>query len=151
MAYKIIGIILLVVVAAFLQGVNFYIFGVKPNWALAVFLALAFVADFWFYLVMEFSALIVLRFQPAFSWELGALAVIIFLVFIAARQLPWKESINFLFLTFASPTLFYLLVNPKFLYFQIGIFLIELFYNLLLGLTVFFILKNYAPKSRFRF
>src|SRR3989344_419225 len=151
MAYKIIGIILLVVVAAFLQGANFYIFGVKPNWVLAVFVALAFAADFWFYLLLDFVALIILRFQPAFSWELGALAIIIFLVFLAARHSLWKESVNFLVLIFAAPILFYLLVNPTFLYLQPGVFLLELFYNLLLGLTVFFILENYASKARFRF
>ena len=151
MSGKIAALILLVLTAAWIQGANFYIFGVKPNWVLAVFLALAFVADFWFYLLMELAALIILRFQPAFSWELGVLALVIFLVFMAARHLPWKESVNFLVLSCAAPTLFYLLVNPTFLYSHPSVFLLELFYNLLLGLTIFFILENYAPKSRFRF
>lgn len=151
MAYKIIGAVFLVVGVAFLQGSNFYILGVKPNWILAVFLALAFTADFWFYLFLELIALVILRFQPALSWELGVLALIILLAFLAARRLPWKESVNFLVLAFVAPAMFYLLVNPKFLYLQPGVFLMELFYNLLLGLILFFILENYVSKARFRF
>lgn len=149
---KIAGLIILVVAAAWIQGANFYLFGVKPNWVLTILIVSAFmVSDFWLYAVLVFLGAATLRFQPVFSWELVALVVMALALFWAARYLPLKEAINFIILLTVAPPLFYLLTAPRLLYLRPGILLLEIVYNFILGFVFILIFKYYAPQSRFRF
>lgn len=152
MFVKISGLIFLLLAVAWLQGANFYIFGVKPNWILAVFVALVFVIiDFWFFAMLVFLTSAALRFQPDFSWELTSLVLIALTVFFLVRRLPWKESVNFFILMVFGSAVFYLLINPAIFYVRPGVFLLELVYNLILGFILLLVFEYYAPKSRFRF
>ena len=139
----------LVAAAAFLQGTNFNIAGVKPNWTLAVLLVLAFfINDFIFYFILVLLASVILRFQPSFSWELAVWLLIVLTGFFAARRLPWRGIVNFSVMICAGTVGFYLLIDHKFVYGNIGVWSAELIYNVLVGLSLFLTLR-YVFQSKY--
>lgn len=145
--FKILTILILVIVSAFLQGTNFNIGGVKPNWILTSLAALAFLeADLFFFSIIVLAAIIVLRYQPAFDWNLTALIIVVFAVFFLGRRLPGREIVNFLFVLILATIGIYLLIDPEFIFRNFSFFLRELIYNLILGMAYFHIFKSLIGK-----
>ena len=140
--------ILLVVLAAFLQLTNFFnLFGVKPNFSLAVLAAIATSGIiFRDYLLLALLSAIFLKFNPGFDAGILAFAVTAFAVFAANNYLPWNRYINNIILIVAATLLLQILLVP------IRINLPEVIYNVILGVVVLMILpKDYGQEKRFKF
>jgi len=143
---------ILAIMAAWVQTINFYPFGVKPNFILLFFMALAFASEnFWNYLILLSGSMMILRFQPGWSWELMILMSVLVLAWVAARHLPWHELMNFVIVVTAATTLFYLVINPVFIWRDFKLLMIEVGYSVVLGGILFLLLKEHVKEERFRF
>ncbi len=128
-------LLFLVVIFSFIQTLDFSIFGIKPNLALAaIIVSVFFILNIWEGFLLSAMAALILKFSPGFSKEI----LIFFLIAVAAiiikKYLPWQSTINMFFLIIATTLLFYAFSYPSLII--SGIFLQELIYNIIItGLT----------------
>lgn len=133
---------LLLLVAAFLQGLPIVIFGVKLNLVLPLLIAAAFlIKDLLSLVILILAAILFLRFQPIFFWPSAAAGLIALAIFAARRYLPWRDSINLPFLLFAATAIFYAIVDWRYLTSSYSLVFLEAVYNTIIGSTVFTVLN----------
>ncbi len=120
----------------------FNIFGVKPNLLLAVLIPAIFFLDQILVVVAALAlALLVSDFRAGFAGESAALALLILIVPIFGRRLPWNPFINNMVLVGGSTILFYLLTSPAYIADAPLAVLGEILYNSLLA-AIFYNLFN---------
>lgn len=131
-----------------MQLTNFFnLFGIKPNFSLAVLVAIAAsgVALHEFLLPALLSA-VILKFKPGFDVSALAFAITAFAAFAANRFLPWTRYINNTVLIVGATVFLNILLSP------IRITPLEIVYNVILGTTVLMALsKNNEQEERFKF
>jgi hypothetical protein len=133
-------LILLVGALSFIQVLGFSVFGVKPNLALAVVVAVSFfiVNGQWSiikgFLLVVLAALI-LKFSPGFTPEILVFALTGVGALIIKNYLPWRNFLNNLFLVVAGTFIFYLILSPNLI--LSAIFAKELFLNIVAGISIF--------------
>lgn len=120
----------LLCIASILQFLGVSIWGVMPNFVLAVIVVAAlFLTDIWHELFLISLASFLLKFSPIIEREILAFFAVSLLIVISERRLPWHAFINGIFLTVCSTVLLYALIDAR----SIGslIFAQELVYTLL--------------------
>lgn len=129
---------LLVLLAAFFQLTNFFnIFGVKPNFSLAVLAAIAAAGIvFHEYILLVLLSAVLLKFNPGF--DVGALvfAITAFTIFAANRYLPWNRFLNNFVLIIGATFLLQLMILPARINFS------EIVYNLILSAVILIVLPK---------
>ena len=132
---KLILFILLVAAASIIQNTQlFSVYGIKPDITLVVLLtAIPFVTNFLDYLILVFSAGILLQAPAGFLIVSSA-------AYFIGRRLIWRQSLNNAILIISATIVFYLLSAPLFLYKNWNVVLAEIIYNLILGGVFYFIL-----------
>ncbi|MEK7590266.1 MAG: hypothetical protein AAB454_00985 [Patescibacteria group bacterium] len=132
---KLILFILLVAAASIIQNTQlFSVYGIKPDITLVVLLtAIPFVTNFLDYLILVFSAGILLQAPAGFLIVSSA-------AYLIGRRLIWRQSLNNAILIISATIVFYLLSAPLFLYKNWNVVLAEIIYNLILGGVFYFTL-----------
>jgi len=128
--------IVLISIVSLAQGLSLMIFnGIKPNFVLAILIVLIFSEkEFWKYSILVLTSLICLNYSVFISKEIAIFGLLMLLAFYFKKYL--SESIflhSFLFASILT-TLFYLLIDFKFIFNNFNVFLLELFYNILISL-----------------
>lgn len=133
----------IVICFSFLQTVDFSVFGVKPNFALAaIIVASFFISDIWESLLLAAIAALILKFSPGFNNEILIFFLIVVVAIIIKKYLPWRSTINLIFLIAATTLLFYVFSAPALI---ISIlFLKELLYNIIAGFIIFAVLNKFV-------
>ena len=138
--------VLLVVVFAFLQGEDIIFFKVKPNLVLAALVAFSFlIPDFISYLLLVLIGITVLKFQPGFSLDTLFLGIITTLHWFLMKFMSGRESVNLLIAVTMVTLVFYLVLQPSFIYQQPIILITEIFYNIAVA---FFLRYFFKDESR---
>lgn len=133
---------LLLLAAAFLQGLPIVIFGLKLNLVLPLLLAAAFLLkDFLSLAILILAAILFLRFQPIFFWPSAAVGLIALATFAARGYLPWQDLINLPLLLLAATVIFYAMVDWQYLTSSYYLVFLEAVYNTIIGSTVFVVLN----------
>lgn len=134
---------LILSLAAILQSSSaFLIFGVKPNFVLASFVAAAFYApDLLRYLLIIFLPTVLLKSGSGWQWEPVLLALFGMLAFYFAKRLPWNSLVNVLACVTAATILFYVFFDNLFLAGTWAVLALELFYNLIFSALIFYCLR----------
>ncbi|TSC82996.1 MAG: hypothetical protein G01um101419_349 [Parcubacteria group bacterium Gr01-1014_19] len=124
----------------------FNIFGVKPNLLLAVLIPAIFFLDQILAVAAALAiALLVSDFRAGFAGESVVLALLILIVPVFGRRLPWNPFINNMVLVGAATIVFYLLTGPAYIVSSpLGV-LGEIFYNSLFA-AIFYNLFNSCLK-----
>lgn len=140
--------IVLVAIASLAQSFSLLIFsGIKPNFALAVLVVMIFSEnEFWRYLVMVLTSLICLNSSLFISKELTVFGLLMILAFYFKRYL--SENIflfSFLF-TVVLTALFYLLIDFGYIFNNLNLFILELFYNVSISLIFGFFRSIYGKE-----
>lgn len=152
MAGRIMIFLFLILLAAWLQGGYFTIAGIKPNFLLAVFIALSFlVKNFWTYGILSVVGMIALRSAPVFSWDLVSFLLVLTALFFFRRFLPWHDVINFIAAATFATALLYLLLDPSFIAWHPFLVSFELFLTLAMGGAMLLLLHRYAEEPGLRF
>ena len=90
-------------------------FGIKPNLALAVLVALAFfITTLFVYSALVLTAVAFLRFEGGFELSTLVFAIVAFLVFWLCEKLPGKNFINNILSIGLATLVFYLAADPAF-------------------------------------
>ncbi|MDO8443104.1 MAG: hypothetical protein Q7S81_02510 [bacterium] len=131
------------------QSASLIIFsGVKPNLILAVLVVLLFSEkEFWKYLILVLVSLICLDYSVFISKEVVLFGVIMLSAFYFKKYLSENTYLNFFLLTSILTAMLYLLVDYKFIFNNFGLFLWELFYNVLISLAFGFLYKGLNGKE----
>jgi len=128
--------ILLVGALSFLQAFGFSVFGVKPNLALAVLIAISFfIANLWEGFLLVLLAALILKFAPGFEKGILTFSLIAAAGLIVKKYLPWRYFLSNLILIGIGTFIFYLFLNPNLIISVI--FLKEIVLNLVAGIIIF--------------
>jgi len=131
----------LVVSGALIQNSHFVLWGVKPNIVLTAIVAAAIFEKDWLrrsIVVLLGASLLAL--EPSFGFETLFALAIFFLALALVDFLPWQRLPNGLVaIAIAS-----LAINLN--GFQLGVFTIELIYNLILFLLLFALFESWSTK-----
>lgn len=149
---RIISQLLLATIAAVLQGVFWLsLGGIKINLVLIVLLALAFLVRDWRdYLLLVFWSGLLIRSNDEWDWTASALILIVLLVYLIKKFLPWQPLINYLIFVVVATVGFYGLIDWHFLVDDTIIFLKELAYNTLFGGLIYLILARFYEQQQTR-
>lgn len=130
--------------ASVMQFLGIALFGVIPNFVLAVIIVSAlFLGDVWHELFLLSVASFLLKFSPTVEREILAFFVIGLLISISARQLPWHLFINGMFITVIATTLLYALIDPRSI--TSLMFAQELLYTIVLVCIAYYGLTSLRP------
>lgn len=140
----------LILSAALIQSTNWLDFlKIKPNLVLAILLALSFfVENFWKYLTLSFLGIAVLKFMPAIDKESLYLVILFLLVFFLNKYFIPKKTFNVLFLISFATLAFYLFSDINFILLNPPLLILELIYNNLVGLGVYFTANTFYEKTK---
>ncbi len=140
----------LILSAALIQSANWLNFlKIKPNLILTVLIALSFfVENFWKYLIFSFLGIAVLKFMPAIDKESLYLMFLFLLIFFLNKYFIPKKTFNFLFLISFATLAFYLLSDINFIFLNPSLLILELIYNNLAGLGVYFATNTFYEKTK---
>lgn len=141
--------IVLVFIIGLAQSASLIIFsGVKPNLILAVLVVLLFSEkEFWKYLVFILISLICLNYSVFISKELAIFGLLMLLAFYFKKYLSENIYLNSFLLVLILTTAFYLIIDYAFIFNDPGLFLWELFYNVLISLVFGFLYKGLHGKE----
>jgi len=141
--------IVLVFIIGLAQSASLIIFsGVKPNLILAVLVVLLFSEkEFWKYLVFILISLICLNYSVFISKELVIFGLLMLLAFYFKKYLSENIYLNSFLLVLILTTAFYLIIDYAFIFNDPGLFLWELFYNVLISLVFGFLYKGLHGKE----
>lgn len=139
----------LVSIASLGQSLSFITFnGVKPNFILAILAVLALSAkEFWKYLILVLASLIFLNYTIPVSKEVFIFGALMLLAFYFKKYLSENIFLNSFLLVSVLTMLLYLFIDPAFIVNNFNIFILELFYNVSIGLTFGFIYKGSYGKE----
>ncbi|MDD5547515.1 MAG: hypothetical protein PHN74_01250 [Candidatus Pacebacteria bacterium] len=141
----------LVLIAAILQNtylVEFY--GIKPNFVLAVLLALVvFVDNFWNYLILSFLGVIILKFNPAINKESLLMLFLPILAFYSKKIMIRRSLLNIVLLIGVFTLIFYLVADASFIVKTPFLFILETIYNIFIGSAVYLIADFIYEKTKF--
>ena len=113
-------------------------FGIKPNLALAVLVALAFfITTLFVYSALVLTAVAFLRFEGGFELSTLVFAIVAFLVFWLCEKLPGKNFINNILSIGLATLVFYLAADPAFFINDTISVIKEGVYNIISGSAVF--------------
>ncbi|HEY4475784.1 MAG TPA: hypothetical protein VJB92_03660 [Candidatus Paceibacterota bacterium] len=113
-------------------------FGIKPNLALAVLVALAFfITTLFVYSALVLTAVAFLRFEGGFELSTLVFAIVAFLVFWLCEKLPGKNFINNILSIGLATLVFYLAADPAFFINDTISVIKEGVYNIIIGSAVF--------------
>lgn len=100
--------------ASVMQFLGITLFGVVPNFVLAVIIVSAlFLGDVWHELLLLSVASFLLKFSPTIEREIVAFFVVGLLISVGARRLPWHLFINGIFIAASATILLYALIDPR--------------------------------------
>ncbi|MDP2696436.1 MAG: hypothetical protein Q8O87_04300 [bacterium] len=132
---------LLIVSASMIQSTNFLVVGgAKPNLVLAALAVLAILN--WpliEYLTWMLVAAILLKFSPILSWISVVFLITAVKMFFINRFLPWSRYLSGIVVIISGTAVFYILGAPIFLYHQWPTVLLELVYNVVVGVILIMI------------
>jgi hypothetical protein len=103
---------LLVVTLAFLLQFWFPVGGIHGDFVLAALITFAFLFPVWEFLFFVLLAVFVMNWQPAFSTDIFAFALIPIAAFVVHRWLRWEPWIGAAVSTAAGVLLFYAIAAP---------------------------------------
>lgn len=126
-----------------MQLTNFFnLFGVKPNFSLAILAAIISAGIvFHNYLLLALLSAALLKFKPGFDAGALAFAVTAFAIFAANSYLPWNRYINNAVLIIAATFLLQMLLVPA------RVTLPEVVYNLILSTVILMVLPKDNEKK----
>ena len=132
---------LAIAVASILQLSNIFIFGVKPNLPLAFLLVLSLINKSWLKrIALIATSVLILNFYPDPVWlfdpRLWMFIIIMLFSVLAMDLLPWAHLINLIVIIILAT------FSLNLYHFSFSAVFLEIFYNLLLGVTVFMMLKT---------
>lgn len=124
--------IVLISVIGLVQSLSLITFnGVKPNFVLAALVVLIFSErSFARYLILVLISLIFLKYSIFISKEIFIFGILMLLAFYLKKYLSENIFLYSFLLTLVLTTLFYLLVDARFIFDNFNLFLLELFYNI---------------------
>ena len=118
-------------------------FGAKPNFLLVMMIALIFfTANILDYFALTLIAVILTGIQSGLSLEQLALAGISLLAFLIAQKIHWHPFFTNLVFIISGTFIFYILSEPAFILAYPKVIILEIFYNLILGILLFKIIKD---------
>ena len=139
---------ILVAAAAILQIAGVSIAGITPNFFLiALCIAALGSKDFLSFGIVMIIGLIIIRFQPGMPWQSLVVAGFGAALFLIKRYLPWLEIFTVVFGLATLTILFYLVVDPGFLFKNYPVVFIEMLYNIGIGSALFFIVPRASTRK----
>lgn len=128
--------IILISVISLAQSFSLIIFnGVKPNFVLAILVVLIFSEkEFWRYLILVLISLISLNYSAFISKEVAIFGLLMLSAFYFKKYLSENIFLYSFLFTSILTTIFYLLIDFRFIFNNFNIFILELFYNILISL-----------------
>ncbi|MDP3953475.1 MAG: hypothetical protein Q8P99_01480 [bacterium] len=133
--------LVLITVGAFVQNSHFILWGVKPNLVLTAIVALSLFEKDWLrrsLATLLGTALLIL--ELTFGFDTVFLLVLFFAAMASVDLLPWRPLLNgTVALTAAT-----LIINLS--GFQLGVFVLELIYNLVLLLALFAMFNSWNTR-----
>ncbi|HVN26130.1 MAG TPA: hypothetical protein VMT99_00550 [Candidatus Paceibacterota bacterium] len=138
---------LLFLALAFVLQFWFATLGVFVNFVFAALVAFAFLFDIWDVLFFLLAAIFIINWQPALSPELLIFAAVTVAAYLAHRYSkwePWAASLAFIVLGLFT---LYLAVAPRFLVADFGSFVIDVAGCLMFGGIVFGVLNRRAHRD----
>lgn len=129
----------LIVILGLLQNTDLLmIAGVKPNLLLAALIAIAFfVEDVWLFSFFILLSDILLKVRGFLVPEILVFTLLAMTAAWAAARWHTQPILNNAFLIAIFTVLFYVLTSPSYLVAHFGLLVIELIYNLVIGVIVF--------------
>ncbi len=137
----------LTVIFSFVQFFNLSIFGVKPNFAIAIIAAVSFfVSDVWEGVFLVFLSAFILKFSPYLDREILIFSIAGILAAVFSKYLPWRHLVSNIAVTLLYTLIFYLFLFPAGIISLV--FLQEVFYNILISSAVFLGLGQTFPQGK---
>lgn len=122
---------------AFVLQFWFGSFGVFINFIFAALIAFAFLFDFWDVLFFVLVAVFVVNWKPALSWELFVFAVIPFAAYLLHAYSNWEAWVANLASIVLGLLIFYITTAPRLFIANSGVFFVDLFACLIFGSIIF--------------
>jgi hypothetical protein len=146
---KFLADIVLVFLFGLFQGFSLIVFyGVKPNLLIPLLINLMFsVKNFWQYLILILTAMISLKYSEFVGREIIIFGVLMCLVFYFKKYLTDHILLSSFFLIFVLTVVFNLGIDYRFVFGNIKIILLELFYNLSAGAVLWLIYQHDYEKK----
>ncbi|MHB9019608.1 MAG: hypothetical protein ACYC3G_01885 [Minisyncoccota bacterium] len=132
---------ILVSIISLSQSLSLVIFnGIKPNLILAVLVVLIFSEkSFWRYTALVMTSLVFLNYSTAISKEIIIFGLLMILAFYFKKYLSENLFLYSFLLTSILTTVFYLLIDARFVINNLNLFFWEIFYNVLISLIFGFL------------
>ncbi len=136
---KFFGVLLLLLLAGLLQNTEaLSFFGIKPNLLLAMTIAASFfVSEMALYLFLVVAAVFLLKFSGGVELESLVFALAAVSAAWLGGRLHWRPDFNNLVLVAGGTLLFYLIADASYLVASWPQVLLELVYNLAVGMVLF--------------
>lgn len=143
-------LIVVLAIAALIQiYFPFYFFGARLNLVLAVLISLAFLIDQGFlYFILVLCASFFTRYAPGWSKEILALCAIALVAFWLRVRIVAPSSLASGIFAALGTFIFYLLINPVFVYDKFTLVSIEAVGNIIISLVTFTALRFAHENSR---
>ncbi len=122
---------------AFVMQFWFASFGVFINFIFAALIAFAFLFDFWDLLFFVLAAIFVINWQPAFSWELFIFAAVPFAAYILHNYTTWEAWVANLASIVLGLLILYISIAPRLFLANLSTFFVDLFACLIFGSIIF--------------
>jgi len=131
------------------MNINFFGFlGVKPNLILIFLISfLSLKRSFFEFFLISLFSLLALSWLPSFPRELFSFSVLLLLVYLSGYFISFESSLGFLFSLVVSTFIFYIFINPSFLFSAPLIVALEAILNFIIGWFFFFFLKNFFQNN----
>jgi len=148
MGIKVVVGFLAIVLAVLLQH-YISIAGIAPNFVFAVLAALLFfIPGFFTYAFLVLFAVLLLRIQPGLDLESTVITLIFLLLFLGRDSLPWRPFISFIVIAASAPIMFYIVVDPSFIFQSFYVFGLEVVYTIVAGIIAFIFLYDGQEQRR---
>ncbi|HVM76880.1 MAG TPA: hypothetical protein VMU07_01880 [Candidatus Paceibacterota bacterium] len=122
---------------AFVLQFWFASIGISINFIFTALIAFAFLFDFWDVLFFILAAIFVVNWQPAMSWEMFILAAIPFAAYLLHNYSTWEAWVANLACIVIGLLILYIAIAPRFFTANLGVFFVDLFGCLIFGSIVF--------------
>ena len=141
--------LILISIISLVQSLSLVVFnGVKPNLVLAALIVLIFYErSLGSYLILVFVSLAFLNYSALISKEVAVFGLLMLSAFYFKKYLSENLFLYSFFLTAILTSLFYLIIDPKFIFYNFNIFSLELMYNVVASL-IFGYLYQIGYESR---
>lgn len=139
-----------IAIATFIQELRLLeIWGVNPNLALITLSISAFlVGDIMVYGFLAFWGAIFIKIGPYTEVTTLAFLIVAIFLWIAKNAGPWSADVGFLVALFTATTIFYAIVDYRFILDHSNLFLGEMIYNLLLGAATWMVAPLFSHETR---